>query len=128
MRGAGAISAPAGVPVMTSATGVGDAVAVGEAARWSVVAVAVPVRTAGVKVAVTPLGSPLALIVMAPLEPLKRLTVTGRSMVPPWSSRTSALALEMLTSGAAVPPPVYVTSSTPIVAPRPSGSKVRTSK
>ena len=74
-------------------------VAVLEAVKVRVLALVVV--EAGLKLAVTPAGNPLAVSATAPVNPLSRVTVIALVAVPPWA--TLALAAAKEKSGVAVP-------------------------
>jgi hypothetical protein len=74
-------------------------VAVLEAVKVSVLALVVV--EAGLKLAVTPAGNPLAVSATAPANPLSRVMVIALVAVPPWA--TLALAAAREKSGVAVP-------------------------
>lgn len=74
-------------------------VAVLEAVKVKVLALVVV--EAGLKLAVTPAGNPLAVSATAPVNPLSRVTVIALVAVPPWA--TVALVAAREKSGVAVP-------------------------
>jgi hypothetical protein len=78
-------------------------VAVLEAVKVRVLALVVE---AGLKLAVTPAGKPLAVSATAPANPLSRVIVTALVAVPPWA--TLALVADSEKSGVAVPVTVRV--------------------
>ena len=84
---------PVTVTVAAPTAAVADAVKVKELAPVVV--------EAGLKLAVTPLGKPLAVKATLPANPLSRLTVIVLVAVPPWA--TLALAAARTKSGVAVP-------------------------